>query len=309
MPRRPRPATRAPPKRSREEEEEEEDEREDRPRFSQWVPEDELDAESDAESDSEQELDSSDQEHDSDSEASNSDSDSDSGSEPEATSSKSKPKPEWATAKRKKDISKRSSKHAPTEITSKRPVSRHRAVVDVPVIATRDPRFAPVSGQLSQPEYSRSYSFISDIQKKEAETLRASLAKARKQRAPWETIESLERALKRAESAVEKAKRDEREREALSKFKKEEKEKQKTGKGAWFMKKSEKRELLLKAKFDDLAASGGQNAVRKAIDKRKKKVAQKEKKARPFSKAQARAFSQAGSDHSSGGHDRKRRRV
>ncbi|CAE7215624.1 unnamed protein product [Rhizoctonia solani] len=314
MPRRPRPATRAPPKRRREEDDEE-DEREDRPRFSQWVPEEELDLESDAKSSSDQELDSSDQEQDSDSETSeNSDSDSDSGSEPEATSSKSKPKPEWTTAKRKKDITKRSSKHAPTEITSKRPVSRHRTVVDVPVIATRDPRFTPLSGQLSQPKYSHAYSFISEIQKNEVETLRASLAKARKQRAPWETIESLERALKRAESAVEKAKRDEREREALAKVKKEEKEKQKTGKGAWFMKKSEKRELLLKAKFDDLAASGGQNAVRKAIDKRKKKTAQKEKKARPFSKAQARAFSQAGgprSDNrpSTSGHDKKRRRI
>ncbi|CAE6467711.1 unnamed protein product [Rhizoctonia solani] len=319
MPRRPRPATRAPPKRSREEEEEE-DEREDRPRFSQWVPEDELDVESDAESDSNQDI--SDQEHDSDSEASqNSDSDSDSSSEPETTSSKAKPKPEWTTAKRKKDISKRSSKHAPTEVTSKRPVSRHRVAVDVPVMAspaTRDPRFAPLSGQLSQPEYSRAYSFISDLQKNEAETLRASLAKARKQRAPWETIESLERALRRAESGVEKAKRDEREREALEKARKEEKEKQKAGKGACHLIicTAEKRELLLKAKFDDLAASGGQNAVRKAIDKRKKKITQKEKKARPFSKAQARAFSQtggSGSDNrpstSGSGHDKKRRRI
>ncbi|KAG8763822.1 rRNA biogenesis protein rrp36 [Ceratobasidium sp. 423] len=318
MPRRPRPAARAPPKRLREEEENE-DEREDRPRFSQWVPEEELDAENDTESGSDQETDNSDQEQSLDSEASssNQDSDSDSDSEPEQTStkSKSKPKPEWTTAKSKKDISKRSSKHAPTEVTSKRPVSRHRAVVDVPVVATRDPRFTTLSGNLSQPQYSRAYSFISDLQKNEAETLRASLAKARKQRAPWETIESLERALKRAESAVEKAKRDERERETLAKAKKEEKEKQKEGKGAWFMKKSEKRDLLLKAKFDDLATSGGQNAVRKAIDKRKKKIAQKEKKARPFSKAQAKAFSQAGGPSgsnrpgTSGGHDKKRRRI
>ncbi|KAJ1311253.1 hypothetical protein OPQ81_009751 [Rhizoctonia solani] len=283
MPRRPRPAARAPPKRLREEDEDR-DEREDRPRFSQWVPEEELDVESDPEPGSDQELDSSEQEQDSESEASSSsqdsnpDSDSDSGSEPEQTSTKAQSKPEWTTAKRKKDISKRSSKHAPTEITSKRPVSRHRTVVDVPVIATRDPRFTPLSGPVSQPKYSRAYSFITDLQKNEAETLKASLAKARKQRAPWETIESLERALKRAESAIEKAKRDEREREALAKAKKEEKEKQKAGKGAWFMKKSERRELLLKAKFDDLATSGGQNAVRKAIDKRKKKIAQKEKK-------------------------------
>ncbi|CAE6395718.1 unnamed protein product [Rhizoctonia solani] len=321
MPRRPRPTSRAPPKRLREEEDDEY-ETEDKPRFSQWVPEEELDVESDAESGSDPESNGSDVvEGESDSEletssdqGSDADSDSDSGSEPETTSTKPS-KPEWTTAKRKKDIAKRSSKHAPTEVTSKRPVSRHRTVVDVPVIETRDPRFTHLTGRLSQPQYSRSYSFITDLQKNEAESLRASLAKARKQRAPWETIESLERALKRAESAIEKAKRDEREREALEKFKKEEKEKRQAGKGEWYMKKSEKRELLLKAKFDDLAASGGQNAVRKAIDKRKKKIAQKEKKARPFSKAQARAFSQAGGSSggnqssTSGGHDKKRRRI
>ncbi|KAF8742239.1 rRNA biogenesis protein RRP36, partial [Rhizoctonia solani] len=322
MPRRPRPTSRAPPKRLREDEDEGADgnEREDTPRFSQWVPEEELDAESDAESGSALEFnEDSEEEEESDSGSTtssdrDSDSDTDSGSEPETTSTKPS-KPEWATAKRKKDIAKRSSKHAPTEITSKRPVSRHRTVVDVPVIETRDPRFTPLTGQLSQSQYSRSYSFITDLQKNEAESLRASLTKARKQRAPWETIESLERALKRAESAIEKAKREERERVALEKVKKEEKEKRQGGKGAWFMKKSEKRELLLKAKFDDLAASGGQNAVRKAIDKRKKKITQKEKKARPFSKAQARAFSQGGRSSSgsqpntSGGHDKKRRRI
>lgn len=83
---------------------------------------------------------------------------------------------------------------------------------------------------------------------------------------------------------------------------------------------AEKRSVLLQAKFDDLAAQGGQNAVRKAIDKRKKKIAQKEKKARPFTKAQGRAFSQGqssggssrggwGSGGGDGGGDRKRRRV
>ncbi|KAF8609567.1 DUF947-domain-containing protein [Ceratobasidium sp. AG-I] len=251
-----------------------------------------------------------------------SNSDSDSGSEGPVAES-SKPKPEWTTAKRKRDIEKRSSKHAPTEITSKRPVSRHRAAVEVPTIPIRDPRFTPLSGTLSEPHFSRAYSFLPELQRTEAVTLRASLAKARKQRAPFETIDKLERALKHAESALEKARREEREREALTKVKKEEREKRGEGKGAWYMKQSEKRSVLLQAKFDDLAAHGGQNAVRKAIDKRKKKVAQKEKKARPFTKAQGRAFSQSQSAGGSsrggwgensrgdggGGGDRKRRRV
>ena len=45
---------------------------------------------------------------------------------------------------------------------------------------------------------------------------------------------------------------------------------------------AEKRELLVKAKYDALAAEGGKRAVRKAIEKKQKKIGQKEKKSRPF---------------------------
>lgn len=45
---------------------------------------------------------------------------------------------------------------------------------------------------------------------------------------------------------------------------------------------AEKRELLVKARYDALAAEGGKRAVRKAIEKKQKKIGQKEKKSRPF---------------------------
>jgi len=45
---------------------------------------------------------------------------------------------------------------------------------------------------------------------------------------------------------------------------------------------AEKRQLLVKARYDALAAEGGKRAVRKAIEKKQKKVGQKEKKSRPF---------------------------
>ena len=40
--------------------------------------------------------------------------------------------------------------------------------------------------------------------------------------------------------------------------------------------------MLLRAKYDALAEAGGRGAVRKAIEKKQKKVSQKEKKKRPF---------------------------
>ena len=39
---------------------------------------------------------------------------------------------------------------------------------------------------------------------------------------------------------------------------------------------------MLRAKYDALSATGGKTAVRKAIEKKQKKVNQKEKKKRPF---------------------------
>ena len=45
---------------------------------------------------------------------------------------------------------------------------------------------------------------------------------------------------------------------------------------------AEKRKLLTKARYDALAAEGGKSAVRKVIEKKRKKIGQKEKRSRPF---------------------------
>lgn len=124
-------------------------------------------------------------------------------------------------------------------------------------------------------------------------------------------VTRLERALKRTESAVDRSKREKRSREALARAKREEREKQEKGKGGWYMKEctfsylhsrsinqihltfypsstAEKRQLVAKARFEDLAASGGKQAVKKAIEKRKLKLSQKEKRERPDGKPTAK---------------------
>jgi ribosomal RNA-processing protein 36 len=45
---------------------------------------------------------------------------------------------------------------------------------------------------------------------------------------------------------------------------------------------AEKKELLMKARYDAIASSGGKRAVKKAIEKKQKKQSQKEKRSRPF---------------------------
>jgi ribosomal RNA-processing protein 36 len=47
---------------------------------------------------------------------------------------------------------------------------------------------------------------------------------------------------------------------------------------------AEKKKLLLKARYDAMATEGGKRAVKKAIEKRRQKLSQRETKSRPFSR-------------------------
>lgn len=47
---------------------------------------------------------------------------------------------------------------------------------------------------------------------------------------------------------------------------------------------AEKKELLDRARYEALSAAGGRQAVKKAIEKKQKKISQKEKRSRPFAK-------------------------
>ncbi|KIY64194.1 DUF947-domain-containing protein [Cylindrobasidium torrendii FP15055 ss-10] len=244
-----------------------------------------------------------------------SDDDSDGGDSesPEAVSTKEKQpeKPEW-DAHPKKPIAHRAHKHAPQEVTSKRPVGRARTVVESHSVQPRDPRFVALTGEFSPEKFTQNYAFLTDSHKTELSTLRENLKRARKLvinspkhlRAEREgEVSRLEFAVKRAESEVNKDRRLKVERDALSKLKKEEKDKREQGKGSWYMKDAEKKKFMIKARYDALADSGGQRAVKKAIEKKQKKIAQKEKKSRPFS------ASQQSQDKGWGGRDSKRRRL
>ncbi|KAJ3516250.1 hypothetical protein NLJ89_g1241 [Agrocybe chaxingu] len=226
-----------------------------------------------------------------------SDSDEGSGAEediPEVHDVKAKERVEWSI-KPRNDISKRSNKHAPTEVTSKRPVSRKRTVVEAPKIAPRDPRFLATAGEFDATKFQKSYGFLSESHKAELQTLKETLKQARKRLASSprdlrseheHEVHRLEQAMKRAESAVNKDRLDRVGRDALSKAKREEQEKRREGKGHWFLKKVDKQKLLVKARYDALAQEGGLRAVKKAIEKKQKKESQKEKRSRPYAKGE-----------------------
>ncbi|EKM61094.1 uncharacterized protein PHACADRAFT_82265 [Phanerochaete carnosa HHB-10118-sp] len=199
--------------------------------------------------------------------------------------------------KEKKEVPKRKNKHAPMEMSSKRPVPRKRLDIPVNKPVPRDPRFLPITGEFSQDRFRTQYGFLSEMHEQEMNTLKENLKRARKMlasspralRAEREAeVQRLERAVKRAESLVNRGKREQVEASVLAKARKEEKEKQKQGKKAWFMKNVDKKELLTRAKFEVLAEQGGRGAVRKAIEKKQKKTSQKEKKRRPYAPGEKR---------------------
>ncbi|KAJ3532522.1 hypothetical protein NM688_g7407 [Phlebia brevispora] len=190
----------------------------------------------------------------------------------------------------KPQIEKRKNKHAPIEMSSRRR-ERRKIIVEDKKPAPRDPRFLSVTGEFSAERFRAQYGFLSGLHKDELTTLKDNLKRARRmlassprdQREAREAeVQRLERTVKRAESTVNKDKRDQIEQSAMQKAHQEEREKRKQGKGAWYMKKTDEKNLLTRARYDALAESGGKRAVKKAIEKKQKKVSQKEKKRRPF---------------------------
>ncbi|KAF8550044.1 DUF947-domain-containing protein [Imleria badia] len=198
-------------------------------------------------------------------------------------------------SKPKNALSKRTNKHAPAEVTSKRAVSRRRVVVDDKLPKPRDPRFMHAAGRYDPSKFKQQYDFLSGMRSDELATLRGHVKRARKLVANSpshlraereEEVERLEHAMKRAESAVNLDSRERVELTALQSAKQTEKEKREEGKAGWWMKRSEKKELLAKARLDAIASVGGKRAVKKAIEKKQKKIGQKEKKMRPFSRSE-----------------------
>lgn len=71
----------------------------------------------------------------------------------------------------------------------------------------------------------------------------------------------------------------------------------------------EKRDLLLKSKYEALE-SRGKHAVKKAVEKKRKKVAGKEKKSRPFAPGASSSGGRGGAGgRGADGGEKKRRRV
>lgn len=214
--------------------------------------------------------------------------------------------------KKKKDKEekkeKRSSKHAPAVQSTKHAVSRKRQVVELPnAPKARDPRFDPAvlsrsagTTRRSSAAMNKAYAFLDEYRASELKELKEQLAKTKDP----EQKEKLERAVRSMTDRQRALEDKKREREILAEHKRREKQLIKEGKKSkpWFLKKSDlKREVLVK-KYESM----GSRERAKALERKRKKVAAKERKEMPWGRRTLEGDAGASASTAGGGKKRKR---
>jgi ribosomal RNA-processing protein 36 len=180
-----------------------------------------------------------------------------------------------AGRKDRRDFS-RSSKNAPTEISSKKAVSRKREVVPVVKREHRDPRFDPLVGQVDSTNVDKAYSFLNDYRQDEIKALKEQIKKSKDE----DEKEKLKRSLHSMESKVKAAARKAKEAEILDRHRKEEKKLVKEGKTPFYLKKAEQKKQFIMDQYSSLKGK----QLDHVIERRRKKVEGKEKKNLPYAR-------------------------
>lgn len=186
---------------------------------------------------------------------------------------------------KREKLAKRSSKHAPTEVTARRAVTRKREVVPVQKVQARDPRFGPLGGgagttnvALQEKAHRENYAFLEQYRDDEMAALRAEIKKTKNPAAK----EKLQRSLMSMQGRRQAQQRRDAERAVVDEHRRREKEAVKQGKTPFYLKKSEQKKQLLVDRF----ASMKKKDVDKTIEKKRKKLASKERRELPMERRQ-----------------------
>ncbi|KAK5014880.1 hypothetical protein BJ546DRAFT_972296 [Cryomyces antarcticus] len=176
----------------------------------------------------------------------------------------------------------RSSKHAPMAQSSKRQVTRRRTVIDnIPKIAHRDPRFDQLSGPVDADKARKNYSFLDTYRADEMNELKAAIKSTKDE----EDKQRLKRKLLSMENRKKAQDKKDKEQEVLREHRKKEKALIEQGKQPFYLKKGEQKQLALVEKYKGMKGK----QLDHAIERRRKKVASKEKKNMPSARRGAEA--------------------
>ncbi|KAI8866055.1 DUF947-domain-containing protein [Ramicandelaber brevisporus] len=182
----------------------------------------------------------------------------------------------------------RRNSRAPSVMSSKKPVSRYRHVVNAPPPSSklRDPRFDTLSGRFNEDMFGKSYSFVNDLQTSEIASLKKRLSKTKNQ-SEREKISKLVTSMESKRAAKE---RDEKLQSKIREHRKGEMERVKQGKKPYFLKNSDVKKLELIDKFEKLQKKSSNTnksadqILEKALEKKRKHNATKDRKGLPFKK-------------------------
>ncbi|KAI3453657.1 hypothetical protein Pfo_010320 [Paulownia fortunei] len=170
----------------------------------------------------------------------------------------------------------RANKNRPMEMSSKKPVSRFKEVIQVPKRVVRDPRFESLCGKLDVDGFKKRYNFIyENALPAEKEELKKQMKKANDP----EAIDELKDRIARIDRELKSAATKHTEKDILAEHKKKEREAAKKGKQPYYLKKSELRKQKLVEKYKELKESGKLEAF---IEKRRRKNAAKDHRYMPY---------------------------
>ncbi|KAJ5092334.1 hypothetical protein NUU61_007204 [Penicillium alfredii] len=177
----------------------------------------------------------------------------------------------------------RASKHAPMVQSSKHPVTRKRTVVEPPAAPkARDPRFdAAIMGYTGAGKHhsestSKAYAFLDEYRASELKELKEQLGKTKNA----EQKEALKRQIRSASDRMRAMENQKRERKVMADHKKQEKELLREGKKStpYYLKKSDLKKQVMQKKYEEM----GSRDRAKALERRRKKIASKERKDMPM---------------------------
>ncbi|KAL4898537.1 rRNA biogenesis protein rrp36 [Aspergillus ambiguus] len=197
----------------------------------------------------------------------------------------------------------RSSKHAPMVQSSKRAVTRKRTIIEPPAVPkARDPRFDPTvlskSSRHNPEAANKAYAFLDEYRSSELKELKEKYAKTKNS----DEKEALKRSIRSMGDRLRAIENQKREKEILAEHKKKEKELIRQGKKSnpYYLKKSDLKKQVLLKKYENMNSKERM----KALERRRKKVASKERKEMPMER---RALDGDAAPANDGG--RKRRRI
>ncbi|KAI9864549.1 MAG: rRNA biogenesis protein rrp36 [Trichoglossum hirsutum] len=175
--------------------------------------------------------------------------------------------------KERKEAFGRSSKHAPTELSSKKAVSRRREAVMVPKRESRDPRFDPLTGPLDEGKTKKNYAFLESYREIEMKSIRDEIRRAKDDAVK----ETLKKELSSMESKKKAQETKDKQQDILNAHRKKEKELIKQGKKPFYLKKAEQKKLALVERYSKLKGK----QLSRIIERKRKKKASKERKNMP----------------------------